>query len=459
VTSLEQDTTHPQLGPGRHPTAGRYSYVYSGRSVHADAEHVGDIFAGGLRTWDDPHVAMTLALAHDNTDIGPEARALLPWALTTVSAQTPSALGLVGQAAYSGPGATSLVGNLGHRRRGAAFAAELIVAACLVYRGWPAADTEAQVGDARDADLRLDFGVKLAGDATARRTAEADILLTAAGGSRVAVDVKTSRVGVYRHAPSPAMLEVIHQALQRREIDSFHFVSPGRFRPAFRAAVAAADRIHVHEHVWPSPADRLSIRRQERAAIDYRRALGAARVDGQVDFALLADSLGRHAADAYRRTTAGDRSIVEVPLRFTYLFDETNSPDPSQACARLIAGWGTAGAEPLPRDRRFMRGFPMPRANSQRDRGHLVAREAGGDEGLGINLFPQDRELNQGRGADGRRWRAIERFVAEHLGGVDLFVRAVYDDDSDTPVALEYLTISGEGEASFQRFRNRPHAP
>ena len=417
------------------------------------------MFAGGLRTWDDPHVAMTLAPASGNADIGPETQALLPWALTTISAQTPSALGLVGQAAYSGPGATSLVGNLGHRRRGAAFAAELIVAACLVYRGWPAADTQTQVGDARNADLRLDFGIKLAGEATARRTAEADILLTAADGSRVGVDVKASRVGAYRHAPSPAMLEVICQALRRREIDSFHFVTPGRFRPAFLAAVAAADRIHVHEHVWPSPGDRLSICRQERAAIDYRRALGAARVEGRVDFAVLADSLAQLAADAYRRTTAGERSIVEVPLRFTYLFDETSSSDPLEACARLIAGWGTTGAEPLPRDGRFMKGFPLPRSSSRRDRGHLVARQAGGDEGLGINLFPQDRDLNQGRGADGRRWRAFERFAAEHTGGIDLFVRAVYDDDSDTPVALEYLTLTGDGQVSFQRFRNRPDAP
>lgn len=51
---------HQELRLGSHPTAGRYSYDYKGQRVHADANQVGDMFAAGLRTWDDPYVADTL---------------------------------------------------------------------------------------------------------------------------------------------------------------------------------------------------------------------------------------------------------------------------------------------------------------------------------------------------------------------------------------------------------------
>jgi hypothetical protein len=173
-----------------HPSAGgRYSHVVAGRQVHVDAAHVGDLFASGLRTWDDPLVAGVLGPARENANLAQDELALLPWAMTTTSAQTPDGLGVVGRASYSGPGATTLVGNLAHPHRGYAFAAELITAACLVYRGWPSTDGAAVLGDARELDARLDFGVKLLGTGTGRRTAEADVLLSTPDGRRAAVDV------------------------------------------------------------------------------------------------------------------------------------------------------------------------------------------------------------------------------------------------------------------------------
>ncbi len=389
--------------------------------------------------------------------IGEEELTLLPWAMTTTSAQTPDGLGVVGRASYSGPGATALVGNLTHPGRGYAFAAELITAACLVCREWIATDGEAVVGGARDARARLDFGVKLMGVGTRRRSAEADLLVTFPDGRRAAVDVKASRADAYRHPPSRAMLDVVAQALDRREIASFHFVTRRRFRPAVHAAASGIAGVHLHEHVWPTTADRESIRLQEAQAVDYGRALQAARSADRPNFDVLAELLADRAASVYRDVTAGHRSLLTVPLRFTYLFDETTPAAPSDATSRLVAAWGRTDVQAVARDRRFLAGFPLPRSDVELDRGHLVALAAGGDEAVGINLIPQERRLNRGRSPDGRRWRQLERLVAGEPG-TGIFVRALYDGPSDIAVRLDYLAVTPSGLVRVERFCNRPGA-
>ena len=449
----------PHLAPGMHaPAAGTYSYRVDRHVVHADPAHTGDAFGSGLRTWDDPQVADALGAARTNLDIGGDERDLLPWALTTVSAQSPAGLGLVRGARYSGPGATSLVANLGHSRRGFAFAAELITAASLVYRGWASADSSRVIGDARNEDARLDFGVKLVGTGTRRRTVEADVLLSYPDGRRCAADVKAARAGPYRNPPSATMLEIVAQAIARGEIASFHFVTRTRFRPVVHAAVAGSAGVHVHEGVWPSERDRAGIRRQEAAALDYGRAVREAMRGGVADFDLLAPLLVDEAAAAYRRATSGRRSLVEVSLRCNYLFDDTPAVHAVDPSPRLVAAWGRSTGEIIPRDARFMAGFPLPRSRAELDRGHLIARQAGGDEGVGINLIPQDRRLNRGRGTDGRRWRLLERLAAEHPGS-GVFVRALYDDATDVPVRLDYLLVTPDGLVHLERFRNRQDAP
>jgi hypothetical protein len=80
----------------------------------------------------------------------------------------------------------------------------------------------------------LALHVKLVGDGTQRRTAEADVLVTDARGVRRGVDVNYP-VGGYCNAPSASALEVTDQALLRGEIASFHYVSTDvdRADPAF----------------------------------------------------------------------------------------------------------------------------------------------------------------------------------------------------------------------------------
>jgi len=76
---------------------------------------------------------------------------------------------------------------------------ELVVAAALSYRRWPSTDGGVFLGDVYDGDARLDFGVKLVGSGTGRRTIEADILISHPnGGARQGIDVKHSIHDVYR---------------------------------------------------------------------------------------------------------------------------------------------------------------------------------------------------------------------------------------------------------------------
>jgi hypothetical protein len=418
---------------------------------------VGDPFAAGLRTCQDPAVAHALRAARDNPRITPDLAALLPWALTTVTANSPSSFGLFAAAGYAGPGATGLLGVLGHRTRSQAFAAELVVAACLTYRAWGSRPGERDPAGVDGRDCRLDFGVKLLGQSPGRRTAEADILVTGPDGSRAGIDVKHSVLGAYRSAPSPGMLAVVRLALERGEIASFHFVTPGRFRPAFRAALAGLPGVYAHEYVWPAEPDRQLIALQETQAVNYSTAARRI-VEGGPAGEVIAD-LVDDAAGRYREAFGRDRELVTVEPGdgFTYLFDATVDAPLDEPPPRVIAGWGQTRQPAGTRNRRFLAGFPLPPSQVSTDRGHLIARSAGGGDSIGINLIPQDRALNRGHSTQGRKWRALERLAATSPG-TPVFVRAVYGPPTDTPSKLEYLLVTGDGPA-FSRFANLPGCP
>lgn len=454
----ETPSQYPRLGPGSHPPPDRpFEYDYAGNPVSADPAHVGDPFAAGLRTWQDPAVSYALRAARDNLRITPQVMALLPWALTTVTAASPSGFGLFAAAGYAGPGATGLLGLLGHRTRSQAFAAELVVAACLTYRSWISHPEGLPTLDLDGRDCRLDFGVKLLGASPGRRTAEADILLTGADGSRVGVDVKHSVLGTYRSAPSLSMLAVVRLALQRGEIASFHFVTPGRFRPAFRAALVGQPGVYAHEHVWPTDQDRQLIAGHETQAIDYSAAAGRI-IEGTPAAKVIGDLID-DAADRYRDAFGRDRKLVTVEPGdgFTYLFDATVDAPADKPPPRVIAGWGETRQPTGKRDRRFLAGFPLPPSHALIDRGHLIARSAGGGDSFGLNLIPQERDLNRGHSAQGRRWRALERLAATSPR-TPVLVRAVYGPPSDTPSKLEYLLVATDGPV-FSRFTNLPGSP
>jgi hypothetical protein len=81
----------------------------------------------------------------------------------------------------------------------------------------------------------------------------------------------------------------------------------------------------------------------------------------------------------------------------------------------------------------------------------MVAHAAGG--GFGPNIFPQDRALNRGWSIEGRRYRALEREIA-NAPGTFFFCCLLYADTSSFPAAVELGLFRSDGW-HIERFRNR----
>jgi len=81
----------------------------------------------------------------------------------------------------------------------------------------------------------------------------------------------------------------------------------------------------------------------------------------------------------------------------------------------------------------------------------MVAHAAGGT--FGPNMFPQDRELNRGWSAEGRRYRALEREIA-NTPGTFFLCCLLYADGSDFPAAIDLGILRPDG-LHVERFRNR----
>jgi hypothetical protein len=135
-----------------------------------------------------------------------------------------------------------------------------------------------------------------------------------------------------------------------------------------------------------------------------------------------------------------------------FLFDLASATG-SERADRTVAAWGRSRPAPRPRDQAYQRGYPSPQGRAERplDKGHMVAHAAGGT--FGPNMFPQDRQLNRGRSLEGRRYRALEREIA-NTPGTFFFCCLLYADDSDFPAAVELGVLRPDG-LQVERFRNR----
>ena len=146
--------------------------------------------------------------------------------------------------------------------------------------------------------------------------------------------------------------------------------------------------------------------------------------------------------------------ISEINLDFAvFLFDHSTE--------RVTLAYAVSGKQLMKRDANRMRGFPRVdvsiRANLKEkaffaDKGHFLGHASGGI--LDINLFPQRRELNRGWSAEGKRFRNMERYVAEHPG-IFFYHRPLYDDETWIPESLEYGVLVEDSEWWVDTFRNK----
>ncbi|MCE9636452.1 MAG: DNA/RNA non-specific endonuclease [Planctomycetes bacterium] len=125
---------------------------------------------------------------------------------------------------------------------------------------------------------------------------------------------------------------------------------------------------------------------------------------------------------------------------------------------RLVAVHGRSRGPETERDAARMRHFPLGAAVAEEasdvslcDRGHMIAHGSGG--GLDINLVPQLRSLNQGRSDEGSRYRAMERYCADHPGTY-CFSRLIYTTLTDHPRWIEFGVLEHGGALRVERFSN-----
>ncbi len=132
-----------------------------------------------------------------------------------------------------------------------------------------------------------------------------------------------------------------------------------------------------------------------------------------------------------------------------------------QSLERVILAYALSVEQLMKRDSSSMRGFPDVNVSVRKnlgdkaftaDRGHFLGHASGGI--LDINLFPQRRELNRGWSLEGKRFRKMERYVAEHIGTF-FYHRPIYSDETWIPYSLEYGVLRDNQSWWLDRFMNR----
>lgn len=152
-------------------------------------------------------------------------------------------------------------------------------------------------------------------------------------------------------------------------------------------------------------------------------------------------------ADRYRDDNPGADLVTFTDDKgFTYLFDTGRSGD---TAARVVGVFGHVADDYGKRDTARMNYQQLKKSSEEQiDRGHMIAHQLGGSDEA-HNVVGQVSRINR-QGP----WRELERELAKHPGQL-VFVRAVYDNDSDRPAALEHGHIGEDCKPVVAYFANR----
>jgi hypothetical protein len=160
-------------------------------------------------------------------------------------------------------------------------------------------------------------------------------------------------------------------------------------------------------------------------------------------------------ADRYRKASSHETNILQFQdSGFTFLYDQTSAGD-SDVEDRLVVGYGFSVHQDEKRDANRIQGLlggglEIP-GKGTFDKGHVLAHGMGG--GTSVNLFPQRTELNRGWSEEGKLYRKMETYAAEH-SGTFVFSRLWYSDRSWVPTALEYGILRPDRTFWVEQFSN-----
>ena len=168
--------------------------------------------------------------------------------------------------------------------------------------------------------------------------------------------------------------------------------------------------------------------------------------------AYLSEELPYFWREDYELTTQRPTNLVLVPDRaFIYVFDHYSileaqglAPQDSTIEDRLIGALGSSATVTKDREAGRLQGWIGPTKEvlgEGRDKGHVLAHSMGGlVDGHEINLYSQQSQLNRGHSEQGKKYRKMEAYCAEHPG---TFVsnRLYYKDQSSKPHKIEYTIL------------------
>lgn len=146
---------------------------------------------------------------------------------------------------------------------------------------------------------------------------------------------------------------------------------------------------------------------------------------------------------------------------FEYLFDFSSElvaediiPEDLAVEDRVVAVFGRSNPRCVKRDKKRMEGFLGPSSKvfgDNYDKGHFIGHAIGGS--LDVNLFPQRRDINQGRSTRGKVFRAMEKYCFENPGTF-CFHRPIYCDRSWRPCIIEFGLLTKEKSFWIEKFEN-----
>ena len=133
---------------------------------------------------------------------------------------------------------------------------------------------------------------------------------------------------------------------------------------------------------------------------------------------------------------------------------DTNNELPE---TRVISFFGISNTNINQKNRRTMRQYwgkateSFAHYGKSYDKGHFIAHGFGGP--IDVNLFPQLTEINRGRSQEGKRYRAMEKYIAANPGTF-VFSRPIYNDFTVCPYQLEYGYFDKDLNLYVQVFPN-----
>jgi hypothetical protein len=170
--------------------------------------------------------------------------------------------------------------------------------------------------------------------------------------------------------------------------------------------------------------------------------------------------------EAYERDGARRTSIVRIQGNsFDYIYDnysylESTGVVPYDSIVedRLVAVLGRSSPSVKPRDDYRLRGWVGPTETTygkRYDKGHFIAHSIGGIvDRSEMNVFVQRRDLNRGWSAEGKLYRAMEKYCVAH-SGTFCFIRPLYEDQTSKPSFLEFGILKNTGELWLECFDNQ----